>query len=127
MDIQWVILAQGHKIYANKTIDIYGICHHFNRIFGLAKAPIQLIAKINFSPNEAGTQKLMGLTIAHMDRGMVAEDEELYTLPNLKSWGTETTYIVIPLGSIELVHKGEYVFTLSIDGEPKNEERLIVR
>lgn len=129
MNIQWVILAREKKVNTDKTIDIYGICHHFNRESGLVRLPIYLIAKVNYSPNEAGVQKMIGLEIAHREKGIIKQEDTIYKVPDLNSWMTETLYIAIPLCEmdLEIKYEGEYIFSLSIDGEYKNEERLIVR
>jgi len=127
MDIQWVIIAQGHKLHTNKTIDIYGICHHFTKVDGLTKAPVELIAKMIITPNESGTRKVIGLTISHREKGIIDKREGIYDLPDLESWMTETPYIYLLLNEIELIYDGEYIFSISVDSEYKNEERLIVR
>lgn len=126
MDIQWVIIAQGHKLHPNKTIDIYRISHRVTVSKELNKAPIELFAKVLSNPIEVGTTKKLCLNVTHRDKGLLRTYDLRYQVPNLDSWMHETPYIFYKLNKLELPYTGEYIFSLLIDGEYKNEEKLIV-
>lgn len=83
--------------------------------------------KLNFNPNESSERKTITLKVEHIQREEVVELKDIpYKIPDLLTWATSTTYLVLRLDAFTLPYEGEYAFGLWVDGEYKNQETVTV-
>lgn len=128
MDIQWIILARGCRLNADRTVDILGIGHVFNVPDASSLLNVHLVAKASFEPQETSEYKTVRLRVEHMQRKQVIHSLDLpYRVPDLATASSSTTYLDLFLDGIVLPYSGKYVFTLHVDGEYKNQELVEVR
>ena len=126
MEIQWIILARGCNINQDRTVDIWGIGHHFTIPNPTDRVSVHLIAKLNFQPTETGELKMISLRIEHVERKEIVErfDNMPYRIPDLPTWANSQTYWDLALNDITLPYSGDYTFTLYAEGEYKNHETV---
>jgi hypothetical protein len=127
MDIQWVILAQGCRLNLDGTLDIARIFHRFTIYDRQDTFPCVLIAKYNADPTEAGETKNLTIDLSQTKVGKLDTFRLApWVVPSVKELMTSTRYITVDL-ELRLSEAGEYLLTVCIDGQPKNDEMIRVR
>jgi hypothetical protein len=126
MDIQWVIFAQSYKLNEDKTLDIGKISHHANIVGKYNKFPAILIAKPIYSPIEAGENKKVTIELTHDKNGYIFSKDIPHKIPDLYTWESTITYIILKFEPLELPYPGGYTFSVYVNGEYKNRESIEV-
>ncbi|MDD5289198.1 MAG: hypothetical protein PHY28_08835 [Dehalococcoidales bacterium] len=123
MDIQWIIVAKAYKL-KDEFLSIDEIVNQFT-IHNGNKALIYLIMKANFSATETLSHKIITIKIKHDRLGELKSYDIKYKVPELNTLVNMNTYLIYQL-FLGFEYIGRYIFTVSVDGDYKNEESINV-